>query len=78
MGLADRLGSARYHEVVNRACWNSRAVARTFSVQVLGAFLPAGEVVVGIKPRGRPNIGDMIECRWSIRIPVRPGARARS
>jgi hypothetical protein len=63
MGLAARLGFSRYHEVLNRARWDGRAVARTLLMQVLGAFLPAGEVVLGVD--------DTIERRWGIRIKAR-------
>ena len=64
MGLADTPGFGRYHEVLSRACWNGRAVARTLLAQVLGAFLPAGEVVIGVD--------DTIERRWGPKIPVWP------
>ncbi len=63
MGLAANSGFSRYHEVLNRACWDGRAVARTLLVYVLGAFLPAGEVVIGVD--------DTIERRWGIRIKAR-------
>ncbi len=63
MGLAAKPGFSRYHEVLNRARWESRAVARTLLVHVLGTFLPAGEVVVGVD--------DTIERRWGLRIKVR-------
>jgi len=63
MGLAAKPGFSRYHEVLNRARWDGRAVARTLLVHVLGAFLPAGEVVIGVD--------DTIERRWGIRIKAR-------
>ena len=44
MGLAARPGFARYHEVLSRARWNGRAVARKLLAQVLDVFLPTGEV----------------------------------
>ena len=44
MGLAARPGFARYHEVLNRARWDARAVARRLFAQALDVFLPAGEV----------------------------------
>ncbi len=71
MGLAARSGFSRYHEVLNRARWNGRVVARTLLMQVLGAFLPAGEVVLGVKPRGLPDIDDTIERRWGPKIKAR-------
>ena len=63
MGLAATSGFSRYHEVLNRARWDGRAVARTLLVQVLKAFLPSGEVVIGVD--------DTIERRWGIRIKAR-------
>ncbi len=60
MGLETNPGFSRYHEVLNRARWDGRAVGRTLLMQVLGTFLPAGEVVLGVD--------DTIERRWGIRI----------
>ena len=63
MGLAARPGFARYHEVLSRARWNGRAVARRLLAQVLDVFLPVGAVVIGID--------DTIERRWGARIKAR-------
>ncbi len=63
MGLASSSGFGRYHEVLNRARWNSRAVARRLLAQVLDVFLPAGDVVIGID--------DTIERRWGAKIKAR-------
>ena len=63
MGLADRPGFSRYHEVLNRARWDGRAVARVLLKQLLDAFLPAGEVVLGVD--------DTIERRWGPKIKAR-------
>ncbi len=63
MGLASSPGFSRYHEVLNRARWNGRVVARVLLRQVLGAFLPAGEVVIGVD--------DTIERRWGLKIKAR-------
>jgi len=71
MGLAANPGFSRYHEVLNRARWDSRAVARVLLVRVLDAFLPSGEVVLGVKPRGLPDIDDTIERRWGLKIKAR-------
>ena len=40
MGLAADPGFARYHEVLSRARWDGRAVARVLLLRVLDAFLP--------------------------------------
>jgi len=63
MGLAAGPGFSRYHEVLNRARWDGRAVARVLLRQVLGTFLPAGDVVLGVD--------DTIERRWGIKIKAR-------
>lgn len=63
MGLAASPGFARYHEVLSRARWSGRSVARRLLAQVLDAFLPAGEVVIGID--------DTIERRWGAKIKAR-------
>ena len=63
MGLAAEPDFARYHEVLNRARWNGRSVARRLLAQVLNVFLPAGEVVIGID--------DTIERRWGAKIKAR-------
>jgi hypothetical protein len=63
MGLETNPGFSRYHEVLNRARWDGRVVARTLLMQVLGAFLPTGEVVLGVD--------DTIERRWGIKIKAR-------
>jgi len=63
MGLGSSPGFARYHEVLSRARWDGRAVARVLLRQVLGTFLPAGEVVIGVD--------DTIERRWGLKIKAR-------
>jgi hypothetical protein len=63
MGLAASPGFARYHEVLSRARWSGRPVARKLLAQVLDAFLPAGEGVIGID--------DTIERRWGAKIKAR-------
>ena len=47
MGLAARPSFARYHEVLSRARWNGRAVARKLLAQVLD---------VSPSTRGRPGM----------------------
>lgn len=63
MGLASSPGFGRCHEVLDRARWNSRAVARKLLAQVLDVFLPTGGVVIGID--------DTIERRWGAKIKAR-------
>ena len=71
MSLAANPGFSRYHEVLNRARWNGRAVARTLLMQVLGAFLPAGEVVLGVDDTIERRWGPKIKARGLYRDPVR-------
>jgi len=63
MGLGDDPGFGRYHEVLNRARWDTRALARRLLLHVLDQLLPAGPVVIGID--------DTIERRWGARIKAR-------
>jgi hypothetical protein len=64
MGLASNAGFSRFHEVLNRARWDGRAVARTLLVQVLGTALfytrmspPAGNGVPHAKSHGMHRPG---------------------
>jgi len=63
MGLADDAGFRRYHEVLNRARWDSREVARRLLMHLLAVFSPSGEVVIAID--------DTIERRWGAKIKAR-------
>jgi hypothetical protein len=63
MGLAEEPCFRRYHEVLGRARWDARAVARRLLLHVLDRLLPSGPVVVGID--------DTIERRWGAKIKAR-------
>jgi hypothetical protein len=63
MGLADEPDFRRYHEVLSRARWDARAVARGLLLYILDRLLPNGEVVIGID--------DSIERRWGAKIKAR-------
>jgi hypothetical protein len=63
MGLAEQTGFGRYHEVLNRARWDSRAIARRLLGHLLDALWPGGEVVIAID--------DTIERRWGAKIKAR-------
>jgi hypothetical protein len=63
MGLADDHHFRRYHEVLSRARWDGRAVARRLLLHVIERMLPDGDVVIGID--------DTIERRWGARIKAR-------
>ena len=63
MGLGAARDFALYHYVLNRARWNSRAIARTLLTMILDRFLPVGPVVIGLD--------DTIERRWGRKIAAR-------
>ena len=63
MGLADQPGFGRYHEVLNRARWDARDVARRLLLHLLAVLSPSGEVVIGID--------DTVERRWGGKIKAR-------
>jgi hypothetical protein len=71
MGLADRAGFARYHEVLNRAQWDARALARQLLLHVLDRLLPSGPVVIGIDDTVERRRGVKIKARGIYRDPVR-------
>jgi hypothetical protein len=63
MGLADESGFRRYHEVLSRARWDARALARRLLLHIIERLLPNGEIVIGVD--------DTIERRWGARIKAR-------
>jgi hypothetical protein len=63
MGLADDRHFRRYHEVLSRARWDARDVARRLLLHIIERLLPDGEVVIGID--------DTLERRWGARIKAR-------
>jgi DDE superfamily endonuclease len=63
MGLGEAPQFRRYHEVLDRARWDARAVARQLLHYVLDRLLPNGPVVIGID--------DTVERRGIYRDPVR-------
>lgn len=63
MGLGNVSNFTGYHQVLNRARWNSRALARRLLQVIVAAVVPEGPVVIGID--------DTIERRWGARIAAR-------
>jgi hypothetical protein len=63
MGLAAAPGFRRYHEVLSRARWHARELARRLLLHILDRLLPADAVVIGID--------DTIERRWGAKIKAR-------
>lgn len=62
-GRADAANFATYHQILNRARWSSRAVARCLLGIVVARLVPDGPVVIGMD--------DTIERRWGRRITAR-------
>ena len=71
MGLADEPRFRRYHEVLSRARWDARAVARRLLLYMIDRLLPDGEVVIGIDDTIERRWGPMINARGIYRDPVR-------
>jgi hypothetical protein len=71
MGLADEAGFRRYHEVLSRARWDARAVARRLLCHTIERLLPDGEVVIGIDDTIERRWGACITARGIYRDPVR-------
>jgi hypothetical protein len=62
-GLEKAVHFARYHAVLNRACWSALAVSRVLLALLVAAFASTGPVVIGLD--------DTIERRWGGRIKAR-------
>lgn len=62
-GRAEAANFASYHQILNRACWSSRAVARRLLGLVVERLVPGGPIVIGMD--------DTIERRWGRRISAR-------
>jgi DDE superfamily endonuclease len=71
MGLADRPGFGRYHEVLSKARWDGRALARTLLRLLLDRLLPEGEVVIVPDDSIERRWGPCIRDRGIYRDPVR-------
>jgi hypothetical protein len=68
MGLDGEPQFRRYHEMLGRARWDSKAVARRLLLHIVDQLLPAAPVAIGID--------DAIERRWGAKIKHAP-AEAR-
>lgn len=62
-GRAEKKSFSSYHQILNRARWNSRAMARRLLVMIVDRLVPDGPVVIGMD--------DTIERRWGRRITAR-------
>ena len=71
MGLAGEPGFGRYHEVLNRARWESRGLSRRLLRHLLAVLWPRGEVAIAIDDTIERRWGAKIEARGIYRDPVR-------
>jgi hypothetical protein len=62
-GLEQMPGFARFHAVLNRACWSALAVSGVLLALLVAAFVPNGPVVIALD--------DTIERRWGAKIKAR-------
>lgn len=62
-GRAEAANFASYHQILNRACWSPRAVARCLLSLIVERLVPDGPIVIGMD--------DTIERRWGRRISAR-------
>ncbi len=62
-GRAEAKNFSSYHQLLNRARWDTRAMARRLLVMVIDRLVPDGPVVIGMD--------DTIERRWGRRITAR-------
>ena len=69
LGRKQRL--VNYHRVLNRAAWNGRAAARMLLGLLLGAFVPAGPVLLGLDDTIERQRGRRISAKGIYRDPVR-------
>jgi hypothetical protein len=71
MGRGTHAGFARYHHVLSRARWSSRAVAGKLLTMIVDVFLPSGPVIVGMDDTIERRWGQKISARGIYRDPVR-------
>jgi hypothetical protein len=62
-GRAGAHNFASYHQILSRACWDPRAIARRLLVMIIERLVPDGPIVIGMD--------DTIERRWGRRISAR-------
>lgn len=62
-GRAEAANFASYHQILNRARWSSRAVARRLLGLIVERLVPDGPIVIGMD--------DTIERRWGRQIGAR-------
>lgn len=71
MGLDRDKRFCRYHRVLSRAVWSSREASRVLLGLLVEAFIPEGEIVVGIDETLERRRGKKIAAKGIYRDPVR-------
>lgn len=71
MGLTDQPGFGRYHEVLNRARWDARDVARRLLLHLLVVLSSSEDVVIGVDDTIERRWGNKIKAHGIYRDPVR-------
>lgn len=71
VGLDQDPRFTNYHRVLNRNRWSSLRLARCLCRLLVSTFVPDGPVVIGVKPRGLPDLDDTLERRWGAKIAAR-------
>ena len=71
LGRRDEADFARFHDVLNRARWSGRSLARALLRWLVAVFVPDGPVVVGIDETIERRWGPKISARGIYRDPVR-------
>ncbi|WP_292572443.1 transposase [Mesorhizobium sp.] len=70
-GRAEAANFASYHQILNRACWSPRAVARRLLGLVVERLVPDGPIVIGMDYTIERRWGRRISARGIYRDPVR-------
>lgn len=70
-GRAEAANFASYHQILSRACWSSRALARRLLGTVVERLVPDGPVVIGMDDTIERRWGRQISARGIYRDPVR-------
>jgi hypothetical protein len=71
MGLSGERQFQRYHRILNRAAWSSRALSRTLLGLLIQMFVPSGPVICGLDDTIERRRGAKIEAKGIYRDPLR-------
>lgn len=71
MGLSEEPQFQKYHRVLSRAVWSSRAASQVLLKQLVTAFAPTGVLVMGLDDTIDRRKGKRIQAKGIYRAPVR-------